>query len=429
MRDVAIQVEGLSKRYRIGRALHHNTLRDAIVDALSTPLRHFRKAPSSSDEETFWALRNVSFEVNRGEVLGVIGRNGAGKSTLLKVLSRITEPTEGEAWIRGRVGSLLEVGTGFHPELTGRENVFLNGAILGMKQSEIARKFDEIVAFAEVEKFIDTPVKRYSSGMYVRLAFAVAAHLESDILIVDEVLSVGDAEFQKKSIGKMREVAASCQRTVLFVTHNLAAVQNLCSRAILLEQGSVVVDSSVMSATGKYLDSMRALRRVPLFDRTNREGTGEARLVDIRLLDSNGAAKAAVPMGEDWHLRLTFDCKQRVSRPEIRVVVDTDFGQRVSRISSSLTQGALPYLEGRIEVRCHVSRLNLTEGLYTLTVRLGRHDGEIIDRVESAMEIEIVAANELGTGRVGDNRASPCYFPAKWKVEVVKPQSDSLEQD
>ena len=233
MTDVAIRVENLGKRYRIGTAQQrHDTLRDALMHNLRSTLHWPRRNGHANSSDTFWALKDVSFEVKRGEVVGIIGRNGAGKSTLLKVLSRITDPTEGSVDMYGRVGSLLEVGTGFHPELTGSDNIYLNGAILGMKRAEIIRKFDEIVAFAEVEKFIDTPVKHYSSGMYVRLAFAVAAHLEPEILLVDEVLAVGDAEFQKKCLGKMGQVAKE-GRTVLFVSHNMGAIGSLCNTGIL----------------------------------------------------------------------------------------------------------------------------------------------------------------------------------------------------
>jgi lipopolysaccharide transport system ATP-binding protein len=242
MNDVAIRAENLSKLYRLGKRQLYRTLRDSLWDTFAAPFRPRRPGASCSREpETFWALKDVSFELKHGEVIGIIGRNGAGKSTLLKLLSRITEPTEGHAEIHGRVGSLLEVGTGFHPELTGRENIFLNGAILGMRNAEVLRKFDEIVAFAEVERYIDTPVKHYSSGMYMRLAFAVAAYLEPEILVVDEVLAVGDSHFQKKCLGKMGEVARQ-GRTVLFVSHNLSAVRTLCSRAILLKRGELVED-------------------------------------------------------------------------------------------------------------------------------------------------------------------------------------------
>ena len=257
MSDFAIRAETLGKKYQIGRqSARHDSLRDALTSALTAPLRNLRDirriGSAIEDADTFWAFRDVSFELRHGEVLGVIGRNGAGKSTLLKVLSRITEPSAGRAVVRGRVGSLLEVGTGFHPDLTGRENLFLNGAILGMDRAYVERRFEEIVEFAGVAKFIDTPVKRYSSGMYLRLAFAVAAHLEPDVLIVDEVLAVGDAQFQKKCLGKMSSVSKE-GRTVLFVSHNLTAVRTLCTRAILLRQGQVVADASAADAVAQYV--------------------------------------------------------------------------------------------------------------------------------------------------------------------------------
>jgi lipopolysaccharide transport system ATP-binding protein len=255
MGNLALRVDGLGKQYRIGkREAAYRTFRDVLADALSAPFKRAAgllrgNAAAAADlSETIWALRDVSFEVKKGEVVGIIGRNGAGKSTLLKILASITEPSEGEVQLYGRVGALLEVGTGFHPELTGRENIYLNGAILGMSRAEIRRKFDEIVAFAEVEKFIDTPVKHYSSGMGLRLGFAVAAHLEPEILIVDEVLAVGDAAFQKKCLGKMSEVAGE-GRTVLFVSHNTAAVQGLCERGIVLERGRLAFDGAVRSGT------------------------------------------------------------------------------------------------------------------------------------------------------------------------------------
>ncbi len=254
MSDLAIRVENLGKQYKIGAQLErYRTLRDTLVSAVQRPVRMLRGGTTTANE-TIWALKDVSFEVRKGEVLGVIGRNGAGKSTLLKILSRVTEPSEGYAEIRGRVGSLLEVGTGFHPELTGRENIALNGAILGMKRAEIERKFDEIVEFAGIEKFIDTPVKRYSSGMYLRLAFAVAAHMEPEILVVDEVLAVGDAEFQRKCLGKMSDVASE-GRTVLFVSHNMSAILRLTKETIVLEKGKLVLRAPTPQAVDFYLTS------------------------------------------------------------------------------------------------------------------------------------------------------------------------------
>lgn len=256
MSNYAIQVQNLSKEYIIGGAeQRHDSFREMLTGALTSPLRKLRKlGGTASEEERFWALKDVSFNVEQGEVLGIIGRNGAGKSTLLKVLSRITSPTEGRVITRGRVASLLEVGTGFHPELTGRENIYLNGAILGMSRAEIDRQFDEIVAFAEIEKFLDTPVKRYSSGMYVRLAFAVAAHLEPEILLVDEVLAVGDTQFQKKCLGKMSSVAAA-GRTVLFVSHNMNAIRRLCRRSVLVRNGQVSDDGATAEVLDFYLNS------------------------------------------------------------------------------------------------------------------------------------------------------------------------------
>jgi lipopolysaccharide transport system ATP-binding protein len=255
MNKSAIIVEGISKRYRLGHAnTRHQTFREMAMGMLAAPFRKLRAAGEAGNEgEEFWALKDVNFEVQPGEVVGIIGRNGAGKSTLLKILSRITEPTSGQIRLRGRVASLLEVGTGFHPELTGRENIYLNGAILGMKRAEITEKFDEIVAFAETEKFLDTPVKFYSSGMYVRLAFAVAAHLEPEILIVDEVLAVGDAEFQKKCLGKMRTIAEGSGRTVLFVSHNITAVESLCSKALVLKQGQKTYFGGVAEGVHQYI--------------------------------------------------------------------------------------------------------------------------------------------------------------------------------
>lgn len=267
--DVVIRAEGLGKQYRIGHAqgAPYTALRDVVAESVRAAGRNLAslvrggKAAATPQAEDFWALRNVNFEIRRGDVVGIIGRNGAGKSTLLKVLSRITEPTEGRLIARGRIASLLEVGTGFHPELTGRENIYLNGAILGMTRAEIRRKFDAIVAFAEVEKFLDTPVKRYSSGMYVRLAFSVAAHLESEILVIDEVLAVGDAEFQKKCLGKMQDVAGD-GRTVLFVSHNMAAVGALCGRGLVLVRGRVDFDGNAAAALARYASSQRALCEV-----------------------------------------------------------------------------------------------------------------------------------------------------------------------
>jgi lipopolysaccharide transport system ATP-binding protein len=310
-----ISVENLSKQYRIGTKLPYKTFREAIMNIITSPAKLFRHPmPSAlcsmppSRDGYIWALKDVSFEVKEGEVLGIIGRNGAGKTTLLKVLSRVTEPTKGEVKIRGRVGSLLEVGTGFHPELTGRENIFLNGAILGMRKEEIKEKFDEIVAFSEVEKFLDTPMKRYSSGMYVRLAFAVAAHLEPEILLVDEVLAVGDAQFQKKCLGKMGEVSKE-GRTVLFVSHNLQAIRNLCPRSIFLNNGEVISDATTEKSLSHY---SQFLHRLQIDDKTAinnelvRRGGGSVRFTSVSVYDVNGKESYSFEMGETIRFKMSY---------------------------------------------------------------------------------------------------------------------------
>lgn len=311
MSDIAISVEGLSKSYKISHqrngAARYKTLREDIVDL---PKRVWSRVAKSNDgmgPETFWALKDVSFKVKQGEVVGIIGRNGAGKSTLLKILSRITEPISGEGKVYGRVGSLLEVGTGFHPELSGRENIFLNGAILGMTRTEVRAKFDEIVAFAEIEKFLDTPVKRYSSGMYVRLAFAVAAHLDPEILLVDEVLAVGDADFQRKCLGKMGEVARA-GRTVLFVSHNTGAINRLCSRCIVLEHGELVVDGDVGEATARYLNTSLAAPAFGGSTERSPRGSHSARLcfASIRLRDSR-QSNLSVAADEEIGIEMQFE--------------------------------------------------------------------------------------------------------------------------
>lgn len=278
-----ITVEGVSKRYTIGKKESYGSLRDEVMDAVTSPFRRLLGGERAAEDPHVWALKDVSFEVFKGDVLGIIGRNGAGKSTLLKILSRITEPTTGRIEMRGRIASLLEVGTGFHPELTGRENIFMNGALLGMTSREIRSKFDEIVAFSEIEKFLDTPVKRYSSGMYVRLAFAVAAHLEPEILIIDEVLAVGDAAFQKKCLGKMGEVASQ-GRTVFFVSHNITAIKTLCSRAIWLDKGTVVNDGPAGSVTADYLcESAKVVLEQVWDDKASAPGNDQVKLHRISI--------------------------------------------------------------------------------------------------------------------------------------------------
>jgi len=309
MPDPAIRAKGLSKRYRIGVPQGaYKTLREDLSGALSRPFRFLRGGGggATGEEATIWALRNVSFDVGEGEIVGVVGRNGAGKSTLLKILSRITEPTEGEVRIRGRVGSLLEVGTGFHPELTGRENVYLNGAILGMRKREIDRKFDEIVGFAEIDRFIDTPVKHYSTGMLMRMAFSVAAYLEPQILMVDEVLAVGDAAFQKKCLGRMGDVVRE-GRTVLFVSHNMTALQNLCSRAILLEKGRVTEDGPARAVVSRYLQEVRKPAVEHAWpDPETAPGNDKVRLRGARIRAESGSPGDPITLRTPFRLEFEF---------------------------------------------------------------------------------------------------------------------------
>jgi lipopolysaccharide transport system ATP-binding protein len=305
MNDNAIQVEHLGKRYRLGQHVGYQTMRETLVNVFSAPFRRNGRGANAGPGKYMWALKDVSFEVKHGEAIGIIGRNGAGKTTLLKVLSRITEPTEGRAWIRGRVGSLLEVGTGFHPELTGRENVYLNGAVLGMKKKEIDRKFDEIIEFAGVKNFIDTPLKRFSSGMQVRLAFSVAAHLEPEILLVDEVLAVGDLDFQKKCLGKMGEVTKG-GRTVLFVSHNMGNIANLCPKTILLEHGRVAMIGDTRDVIAEYIgDGANNSGEVTWDDPATAPGNETVRLKAVRTR-SNGKVTSDVLIDEDINIEIDY---------------------------------------------------------------------------------------------------------------------------
>ncbi len=377
MPDPVIRVEGLGKRYRLGQ-LRHDTLRDRLAHALTPPARWGRRPPGG-DPTDFWALRDVSFEVRRGEVLGIIGRNGAGKSTLLKVLSRITEPTAGRMTLSGRVASLLEVGTGFHPELSGRENVFLNGAILGMSRAEIRRKFDEIVAFAEVEKFLDTPVKHYSSGMYVRLAFAVAAHLEPEILIVDEVLAVGDAAFQQRCLGKMRELAGG-GRTVLMVSHNLGIVQALCQRCLLLDGGRTACIGTPAEAVGRYLQEHSQLR----WRRAGAVG-GQAGFRSV-------AVTVDPAESPDPQVRLEIELESRVARSvELEVFLSDAFAQPAGiGAFGNLSGTPLVDLQPGVQtVTCSFPAQRLANGRYVLSFRLAIPFVAVLDEAPQAVAFEL----------------------------------------
>lgn len=405
----AIEIDNVSKSYVIGEAREgYRSLRDDLAALVSTSRRRSRAL-----RREFWALKDVSFDVPQGAAIGIVGRNGAGKSTLLKVLSQITPPTAGRVTMRGRVASLLEVGTGFHAELTGRENIYLNGAILGMTRREIAQRFDAIVDFAEVSKFLDTPVKRYSSGMYVRLAFAVAAHLEPEILIVDEVLAVGDSGFQKKCLGKMGQVAET-GRTVLFVSHNLGAVKNLCTHAVHLDQGRVRSTGSPDAVIREYLDGLAGeAADISLADRDDRVGNGAVRLSSVQLRDAFERAVPAVQSGDAFNLDFEYIAAKPLDDMAIAWNLRDELGQPLFRASSFDTNDEhRPFPPSGI-VRCHVPRLPLVPGRYHATVEI-RVRGVVADYLQSAFVLVVEHGDFFGTGRL--NPHSPMLLDHKWRL-------------
>jgi lipopolysaccharide transport system ATP-binding protein len=404
-----IVVDNVGKSYRLGpKRGNEVTFREAVSRAFSSPLRKLRKLGVKSPQpEMFWALRDVSFEVGRGEVVGIIGRNGAGKSTLLKILSRITEPTEGCVRFRGRVSSLLEVGTGFHPELTGRENVYLNGSLLGMRKAEIVRKFDEIVAFAEVERFLDTPVKHYSSGMYVRLAFAVAAHLDPQILIVDEVLAVGDVAFQKKCLGKIEQVAGG-GRTVLFVSHNMPTVTKLCQRAMLMREGKLAADGPAEDVVHLYYDENREseseIRDLEALYRTT-SCLGGALLLQCRLTTPDLIGPWAIPFGSHISLEITATITRPLVSLEFCLALMNSIGLEVASPMSS-DSGPKPSVSpGEYTFHVGLPTLKLTPGRYYLEFSL-RSDRGLEDQVTEAVFFEVISNNESSVALTHHRRGS-----------------------
>ena len=419
MNQTAIKVEGLSKLYKIGLQ-RHDTLRDQLAHFVRRRPKLNGHRAHSDNGDKLWALRDVSFEIKSGEVVGIIGGNGAGKSTLLKILSRITDPTEGYADITGRVGSLLEVGTGFHPELTGRENIFLNGSILGMKRVEIQKKFDEMVAFAEIEKFIDTPVKHYSSGMYVRLAFAVAAHLDPDILLVDEVLAVGDASFQKKCLGKIGEVARQ-GRTALFVSHNMAAVENLCSRAILLNRGEILAAGNVRDCIARYLDlgTFASGGDVDLSTHPARYRESVPLLKRVRLLGENDAVKERFTCGEPLKIELTFDPLVSLRVPQFGVGVNDWMGTRIFSLTTYFSDSQLPPLEKACRIVCNVDELPLAPGRYTLSLSAGSPHNLHIDAIENAVSFDVDPVDYYGNGRSPEALFGRTLVRSRWEQTTI----------
>jgi lipopolysaccharide transport system ATP-binding protein len=411
-----IKVEHVGKQYRIGaRQETYDTLRDSIAGAVRAPFKLFRGGDQSANN-TIWALDDVSFEVNPGEVLGIIGRNGAGKSTLLKILSRITDPTTGQVELYGRVGCLLEVGTGFHPELTGRENIFLNGSMLGLNRRDIERKFDQIVDFAGVDKFIDTPVKRYSSGMYVRLAFAVAAHLEPEILIVDEVLAVGDASFQKKCLGKMGDVAHE-GRTVLFVSHNMAAIQSLCKRALLLNGGHLVADGGCKRIVDEYLQVVDQVSDLSLGERSDRKGNQNLRFIGFELRDSQGACVPCGCSGQDMLISLEYESTTRAALQNVHVALGVHgrFDENLFHLSTGVKGFDFESVPAKGRIICRIPRLPLQAGRYTFNL-FCTVGGEVADWIENAGLIEVEEGDFFGSGKLPPAGQGAFIVQHSWSV-------------
>jgi lipopolysaccharide transport system ATP-binding protein len=440
MSDTVISVENVGKRYTLSHKVNgerYTAFRDVIAQQAVAPFRAIGEkmrrrsgsngshsngsthSPSNNSVENFWALKDVSFEITRGDVVGIIGRNGAGKSTLLKILSRITEPTEGRIRIRGRVASLLEVGTGFHPELTGRENIYLNGSILGMSRAEIKVKFDEIVAFAEVEKFLDIPVKRYSSGMYVRLAFAVAAHLEPEILIVDEVLAVGDAQFQKKCLGKMEDVSHS-GRTVIFVSHNMAAMQQLCSMAVFLEAGALKFQGQIRPAVDLYLknDGTSQDGQVDLSHWRTRRGGDDVRIRSLKFLTLCGTQKSEFIMGEPVQVCIEVQYSKEVVEPDVGFALLTNQRQPLFASAFSDYCQVEKRQPGLVIYTATMNPCPLMPGTYIFALAVTRKGGEAYDFVDDVPGFSVLPIQSENSVAL-DYRWGSLFFRFPWKAKPL----------
>jgi len=418
----AISVRGLGKRYRLGEGARapYRTFRESLTGAVVAPFRRLRRRAAAEGPRDVWALKDINFDVQPGEVVGIVGRNGAGKSTLLKALSRIIAPTEGRITLRGRVGSLLEVGTGFHPELTGRENIYLNGAILGMSRREVVRKFDEIVAFAEIERFIDTPVKRYSSGMYMKLAFAVASHLEPEILLVDEVLAVGDAAFQKKCLGRMGEVSKH-GRTVLFVSHNMMAIKSLCTRAILVEGGRVVMDGDVDPVVNQYLSAGTDMARTGIIPENaprHRDVQGEAVFRSVRLTDADDNPTTQLYFGQPFRVSFTCDVLKDIADGHFEVSICTADGTHVTYATTmDWGQGPLRLARGRHEVSAEFDVVLLPQD-YTIELGVHHQNGATADFVQRTLDFSVLRVAENGSAHYHWPRTRGLVQPpARWEID------------
>ena len=430
--STVIKVENLGKRYRLGVINRHMLYLElqswwarvrGKVDPNSLIME---KNPRRSGAGEFWALRDVSFEVQEGDVIGILGRNGSGKSTLLKILSEITTPSAGQAFLKGSVASLLEVGTGFHQELTGRENVYLNGSILGMKRAEIAAKYDEIASFAGVEEFMDTPVKRYSSGMKLRLAFAVAAHLEPEILILDEVLAVGDANFQQKCLGRIGEVARG-GRTILFVSHNMAAVQSLCNRGIVLDEGRIVYSGGAEDAVSYYMHTINPSSG-SLRNRTDRSGTGEVRLVGLELRDLEGRPLTSVWTGQDVDLCFYLENYSAKTFPKLHIdfVLKNQLDLVIFKQQNKDQMEQWGELPSRAMAVCRLRQVPLAESSYQISVRL-RSDaiGQVVDQVDNALEFTVVGSDFFGSVELSKSNKGACIVRGDWSLIPGKSRDES----
>ncbi len=408
----AIEISHLSKKYQLREKQYYYTLRDSLTTMLTHPFAQVQKSLLEKNE--FWALRDIDFKVSEGEIVGIIGQNGAGKSTLLKILSRITPPTEGTVRLRGRLGSLLEVGTGFHPELTGRENIFLNGAILGMKRTEVNALFDQIVEFAEVSKFLDSPMKHYSSGMYMRLAFAVASHLQSEILLVDEVLAVGDVEFQKKSLGKM-ELIAKEGRTVLFVSHNMGVMQQLCSRSVWLEKGKMRMVGETHKVISKYLSASQQTQTSNLAERfRSPEATLTAMITAISLQQAKKSTILVRP-DEKLSVTLTIAAKEKI-KTGVWIAIKDEAGHTVILFSSGHQRGKeFVFRTGTSHIECSITPTNLTTGRYSIECGLLYPQREIVDLVPDALSFQVEHLDPYKASFDYSQRFGSIFVPHEWK--------------
>jgi lipopolysaccharide transport system ATP-binding protein len=409
----SIVVENVSKCYQLGET-RHTMLRDALMRAFRTLIGRKKEQRS---RDVIWALNGVSLEVERGEVIGLIGPNGAGKSTLLKVLSRITYPTSGQVAVNGRVGSLLEVGSGFHDELTGRDNIYLNGSILGMRKREIDAAMDQIVEFADIGEFLDTPIKRYSSGMRMRLGFSVAAHLSTDVLFVDEVLAVGDAAFQKKCLGAMRELSHG-GRTVIFVSHNMAAVENLCKRTICIAGGKVVQDGDTREVIRAYLNSFDAADKqtLALAGRRERKGTGAVRFLKMEFLNEDGAEQRVIHSGAALRIRFQYECYRDIPNLHFGLRIFSNLGVLMSELHTWSTNQAVALApKGKGSIDLEIDFLNLMPGTYYVEL-LAASMNEYHDRLENVAKIDVEPSDFYGTGRGIEARFGLVFFPFRWKL-------------